>query len=112
MKLILFAASGKQKNKRRPRGRPDNDTISKDRLTTTECQDDKDETSSTTTESSTGDGDEKVSWNLCHFIYAKTKVQGPVVQNFVSLTMSLSPQFVNCILTSKANTLLFFVEKM
>ena len=72
---FFMAASGKQKNKRRPRGRHDNDTISKDRLTTTECQDDKDETSSTTTESSTGDGDEKVSWNLCHFIYAKTKVQ-------------------------------------
>ena len=30
---------------------------------------------------------------------------GPVVQNFVSLTLSLSPQFVNYISTSKANTL-------
>ena len=38
--------------------------------------------------------------------------QGSVVQNFVSLTLSLSPQFVNYISTSKANTLLFFVEKM
>ena len=37
--------------------------------------------------------------------------QGPVVQIIVSLTLSLSPQFVNCIMTSKANTLLFFVEK-
>ena len=36
---------------------------------------------------------------------------GPVVQNFVSSTVSLSPQFVNCISTSKANTLLFFDEK-
>ena len=40
------------------------------------------------------------------------KHQGPVVQNFVSLTMSLSPQFANYITTSKANILLFFVEKM
>ena len=38
--------------------------------------------------------------------------QGSVVQHFVSLTLSLSPQFVNFISTSKANTLLFFVEKM
>ena len=37
---------------------------------------------------------------------------GPVVQNFVSLMLSLIPQFVNYILTSKANTLLFFVDKM
>ena len=29
---------------------------------------------------------------------------GPVVQNFGSLTVSLSPQFVNYISTSKANT--------
>ena len=37
------------------------------------------------------------------------KYQGPVVQNFVSLTLSLSPQLVNHIIsTSKANTLLFF----
>ena len=33
---------------------------------------------------------------------------GPVVQNFVSLMLSLSPEFVNYISTSKANTLLFF----
>ena len=32
---------------------------------------------------------------------------GLVVQNFVSLTLSLSPQFVNYISTSKANTLIF-----
>ena len=38
--------------------------------------------------------------------------QRPVVQNFVSLTLSLSPLFVNFISTSKANTLLFCVEKM
>ena len=38
--------------------------------------------------------------------------KGPVVQNFVSLTLSLSPPFVNYISTSKANTLLFFVDKM
>ena len=44
--------------------------------------------------------------------YQMVRDLGPVVQNFVSLTLSLSPQFVNCILTSKANTLLFFVEKM
>ena len=37
---------------------------------------------------------------------------GPVVQNFDSLMLSLSPQLVNYISTSKANTLLFFVEKM
>ena len=40
------------------------------------------------------------------------RVQGPVVQNFVSLTLSLSPQFVNYISTLKANTLSFFVETM
>ena len=46
-------------------------------------------------------------------IYFISILQGPVVQNFVSLTLSLSPQFVNytCISTSKANTLLFLVEK-
>ena len=37
------------------------------------------------------------------------QILGPVVQNFVSLTLSLSLQFVNYISTSKANTLLFFV---
>ena len=36
---------------------------------------------------------------------------GPVVQNSISLTLSLRPQFVNYISTSKANTVLFFVEK-
>ena len=41
------------------------------------------------------------------------KTLGPVVQNFVSLTLLLlSPQFVNYMSTLKANTLLFFVEKM
>ena len=39
-------------------------------------------------------------------------ILGPVVQNFVSLMLSLSPKFVNYISTSKANTLLFFVEKI
>ena len=33
---------------------------------------------------------------------------GPVVQNFISLSLSLSPQFVNYISTSKANTVIFF----
>ena len=37
---------------------------------------------------------------------------GPVVQSFDSLKLSLSPQFVNYFSTSKANTLLFFVENM
>ena len=37
--------------------------------------------------------------------------QRPVVQNFISLTLSLSPQFVNYISTSKANTLLFLLIK-
>ena len=46
----------------------------------------------------------------------KCKDLGPVVKNFVSLTLSFSPlsfspQFVNYISTAKANTLLFFVEK-
>ena len=36
----------------------------------------------------------------------------PVVQNFVSLTLSLSPQFGNFISTSIANKLLFFAGKM
>ena len=40
----------------------------------------------------------------------------PVVQNFASLTLSLRPHYVNYmymyISTSKANTLLFFVEKI
>ena len=40
------------------------------------------------------------------------RYQGPVVQNFVGLKLSFSPQFVNYISTSKANMLLFFVEKM
>ena len=38
-------------------------------------------------------------------------IPGPVVQSFVSLTPSLSPQFVNYLSTSKANTLVFFVKK-
>ena len=38
---------------------------------------------------------------------------GPVVLTLLALLMlSLSTQFVNYISTSKANTLLFFVEKM
>ena len=47
-----------------------------------------------------------------HYFNGHPQLRGPVVQNFVSLTLSLSPQFVNYISTSKANTLLFFVEKM
>ena len=35
-----------------------------------------------------------------------------VVQNFVSLMLSLSSQIVIYMSTSKANTLLFFVEKI
>ena len=60
MVCIFCFSANKQKSKRKLRSRPESDIITKDRLTTTECQDDKDETSSTTTESSTGDGDEKV----------------------------------------------------
>ena len=41
-----------------------------------------------------------------------TELLDPVVRNIVSLTLSLSHQFVSYISTSKANTLLFFVEKM
>ena len=37
--------------------------------------------------------------------------QGPVVQNFVRLNLSLSPQFVNYISTLKANTLLYLLKK-
>ena len=55
----------KQKNKRKTRSRPESDILTKDRLVAMDCQDDKDETSSTTTESSTGDGDEKVRYD-CH----------------------------------------------
>ena len=46
-----------------------------------------------------------------HVTAYRKHVQGQVVQNFVTLALSLSPQFVNYILTSKANTLLYFVEK-
>ena len=38
--------------------------------------------------------------------------QGPVVQNLVSLTMSLRHKFVKQISAKVTNTLLFFVEKM
>ena len=40
---------------------------------------------------------------LCH--------QGPAVQNFVSLTISLRHKFVKQISAKVTNTLLFFVEK-
>ena len=40
-----------------------------------------------------------------------TRNLGSVVQNFVRLTSSLSPQFVNYISTSNAKTVIF-VEKM
>ena len=43
--------------------------------------------------------------------FSVSEIQGSAVKNFVSLTLLLSLQFVNYILTSKANTLLFFVEK-
>ena len=42
---------------------------------------------------------------------AKRKGLGPVVKNFVSLMMPLSPPYVNYTLTSKANTLLFLLKK-
>ena len=45
-------------------------------------------------------------------MYAYNKVaEGPVVQNFVILTLSLSPQFVNCISTSKAIHYYFLLKK-
>ena len=54
----------------------------------------------------------KERWNKVKQNQKKNNKQtGPVVQNFVSLTLSLSPQFFNYISTSKANTLLFLVEK-
>ena len=37
---------------------------------------------------------------------------GLVLQNFVSLTLSLSPQFVNYVSISKASTMLFFQQKI
>ena len=40
-----------------------------------------------------------------------TYQRDPVVQNFVSFTLLLSPQFANYISTLKANTLICFVEK-
>ena len=43
---------------------------------------------------------------------SKNRNQGPVVQNIVSLTSLLRGQFVKCFRTLKANTLIFFVEKM
>ena len=54
-------------------------------------------------------------------LHTKTSIfQGPVVKNFVSLTVSLSPQFVDYISPSKAifllikceNPLLLFVDKI
>ena len=39
------------------------------------------------------------------------KNQGPVVQNFVSLTLLLSPKFVIYISTLNANTLLLLLKK-
>ena len=65
----------------------------------------------------TATDDVSAGWNSlfmtvsCFSVYSTIDL-GPVVQNFVSLTLSLSPQPVNYISTSKANTLLFFVEKM
>ena len=45
-------------------------------------------------------------------IAAQPRHQGQVVQSFVNLTLSLSPQFASYISTSKANALLFIVDKM
>ena len=49
---------------------------------------------------------------ICYSINQTSIHLGPVVQNFVSLMLSLSPEFVNNISTSKANSLLSFVDKM
>ena len=54
----------------------------------------------------------QICFRLCRnlvFGYAEIWVQ--LFKTFVSLTLSSSPQFVNYLWTSKANTLLFFVEK-
>ena len=45
------------------------------------------------------------------FDILKDMNKGPVVQNFVSLTLLFSPQFVNYISISKANTLSFLLKK-
>ena len=37
---------------------------------------------------------------------------GPAVRNFISLTLPLSPEFVNYILTSEANTILILLENI
>ena len=48
----------------------------------------------------------------CHVVTLSKKSTSPAVQNFDSFKLSISPHFVNYILTSKRKTLLFFVEKM
>ena len=52
--------------------------------------------------------------NICESVQIQNTGDklGQVVQNFVGLTVSISHQFINYIWTSKANALLFFVEKM
>ena len=54
-----------------------------------------------------------VGFKAPHFksLTLQSDILGLDVQNFVSLTLSLSPQFVNNISTSKANTLLFSLKK-
>ena len=46
------------------------------------------------------------------WVLSMCKLQGPVVQSIVSLTTSLRHEFVKYMSTTKANTVLFFVEKM
>jgi hypothetical protein len=65
----MLSFIGKQKCKKKLRSKPERDNIIKDRLLLRQ-NDDKDETSSTTTDSSTGDLEEKVIY-VCN----KTKLQ-------------------------------------
>ena len=51
-------------------------------------------------------------WITALVKYQFSKVLDPVVQNFVSLTMSLRHKFVKQISAKVTNTLLFFIEKM
>ena len=48
----------------------------------------------------------------CANICLLSKHKGPVVQNFVSLTLSLSPLSVNYISTSKASTVYFWLKNV
>ena len=49
---------------------------------------------------------------ICAFMFCIVKNLDPVVQNIVSLTISLRHKFVKQISAKVTNTLLFFVEKM